>query len=86
MFQGPLVRMEAVLGVAVRDGCTTCPLGTQSSLRRDALRRVLAASPTAARQAEIADRHVAVRGHTVHLATGRVSRDGDPVDIAVPTA
>ncbi|WP_329569318.1 DUF4132 domain-containing protein [Streptomyces sp. NBC_01361] len=60
------------------------PLGTQSRLRRDALRRVLAASPTGA-QVEVADRHVTVRGHTVHLATGRVSRDGDPVDIAVPT-
>uniref|UniRef100_UPI00355908AD DUF4132 domain-containing protein n=1 Tax=Streptomyces sp. KL116D TaxID=3045152 RepID=UPI00355908AD len=56
------------------------PLGEQARLRRAALRRILAATPGA----EVADRHVTVHGHTVHLATGRVSRGGEPVDIAVP--
>ncbi|MYW64171.1 hypothetical protein GTY65_08805 [Streptomyces sp. SID8379] len=48
--------------------------------RWERLRRILADADGVA----VADRHLTVRGHTVHLATGRVSRHGEPVDIDVP--
>ncbi|MBO1335480.1 DUF4132 domain-containing protein [Streptomyces sp. VRA16 Mangrove soil] len=56
------------------------PLGAQARMRRDALRRILAGTEGV----HVADRHLTVGDHTVHLATGRVSRDGEPVEIALP--
>ncbi|MFE6891100.1 DUF4132 domain-containing protein [Streptomyces sp. NPDC057694] len=56
------------------------PLGGQARLRRAALRRIL----DGVDGVSVADRHLTVREHTVHLATGRVSRAGEPVDIDVP--
>lgn len=31
------------------------------------------------------DRHLHLDGYDIHLATGRVTREGDPVDIDLPT-
>ena len=51
--------------------------------RRTILRHVLADLPAQDRTRLTVDaRHVVVGEHRVHLTTGRVTRDGDPVDLA----
>ena len=51
--------------------------------RRTILRHVLAELPAQDRARVTVDaRHVVVGEHRVHLTTGRVTRDGDPVDLA----
>ncbi|MFB6440008.1 DUF4132 domain-containing protein [Streptomyces sp. NPDC056411] len=60
------------------------PLGRTARLRRAALRRILADQITAGR-IELGDRQLRLDGYAVHLATGRVTRDGDPVAIDLPT-
>ncbi|MFE1171442.1 DUF4132 domain-containing protein [Streptomyces sp. NPDC058773] len=59
------------------------PLGRTARLRRAALRRVLAAHIASGR-IELGDRHLHLNGYDIHLATGRVTREGDPVDLAPP--
>ncbi|MGW8557563.1 DUF4132 domain-containing protein [Streptomyces tubercidicus] len=51
---------------------------------RAALRRILA-EHIASGRIELGDRHLHLDGYDIHLATGRVTREGDPVDIAPPT-
>ncbi|BCK73785.1 hypothetical protein Srufu_077380 [Streptomyces libani subsp. rufus] len=60
------------------------PLGRTGRLRRAALRRVLA-THIASGRIELGDRHLRLDGYDIHLATGRVTREGDPVDLALPT-
>ncbi|QIK10670.1 DUF4132 domain-containing protein [Streptomyces sp. ID38640] len=60
------------------------PLGRTARLRRAALRRVLA-EHIASGRIELGDRHLHLDGYDIHLATGRVTREGDPVDIDLPT-
>ncbi|MFC5249235.1 DUF4132 domain-containing protein [Streptomyces nigrescens] len=60
------------------------PLGRTARLRRTALRRVLA-EHIASGRLELGDRHLHLDGYDIHLATGRVTREGDPVDIELPT-
>ncbi|MFH9243948.1 DUF4132 domain-containing protein [Streptomyces lydicus] len=60
------------------------PLGRTAQLRRAALRRILADHLTSGRM-ELDDRHLRLDGHDIHLATGRVTRSGDPVEITLPT-
>lgn len=60
----------------------TSPGGVLAT-RRTILRHVLAELPAQDRARVTVDaRHVVVGEHRVHLTTGRVSRDGDPVDLA----
>ncbi|MGY5130062.1 DUF4132 domain-containing protein [Streptomyces nigrescens] len=60
------------------------PLGRTARLRRAALRRVLAGHIASGR-IELGDRHLHLDGYDIHLATGRVTQEGDPVDIDLPT-
>ncbi|MFI9047373.1 DUF4132 domain-containing protein [Streptomyces sp. NPDC053427] len=59
------------------------PLGRTARLRRAALQRILAPHISSGRVA-LGNRHVHLDGYAIHLATGRVTRDGDPVDISLP--
>ncbi|ARF53125.1 hypothetical protein B1H19_02070 [Streptomyces gilvosporeus] len=59
------------------------PLGQTAQLRREALHRIFAGHLSSGR-VEFGARHLRLDGYAIHLATGRVTRDGDPVDIAVP--
>lgn len=61
------------------------PLGQGARMRREALRRILAAQIASGR-VELGDRQLVLDGrYAIHLATGRVTRDGDPVEISPPT-
>ncbi|WP_330476856.1 hypothetical protein OG301_01105 [Streptomyces platensis] len=60
------------------------PLGRTGRLRRAALRRVLA-THIASGRIELGDRRLRLDGYDIHLATGRVTREGEPVDLALPT-
>lgn len=60
------------------------PLGRTGRLRRAALRRVLA-THIASGRVELGDRRLRLDGYDIHLATGRVTREGEPVDLALPT-
>ncbi|WP_030409892.1 DUF4132 domain-containing protein [Streptomyces sp. NRRL S-1448] len=61
------------------------PLGEGARMRREALRRILAAQIASGR-VELGARQLLLDGrYAVHLATGRVTRDGDPVEITLPT-
>lgn len=61
------------------------PLGEGARMRREALRRILAAQIASGR-VELGARQLLLDGrYAVHLATGRVTRDGDPVEISLPT-
>ncbi|MFH8680997.1 DUF4132 domain-containing protein [Streptomyces lydicus] len=60
------------------------PLGRTAQLRRAALRRILADHLASGRM-ELDERHLRLDGHDIHLATGRVTRSGDPVEITLPT-
>ncbi|MGW2628963.1 DUF4132 domain-containing protein [Streptomyces chattanoogensis] len=59
------------------------PLRQTARLRREALQRIFADHISAGR-VEFGPRHLHLHGHDIHLATGRVTRDGDPVDISLP--
>ncbi|MEU8784407.1 DUF4132 domain-containing protein [Streptomyces sp. NPDC048637] len=59
------------------------PLGRTARLRRAALRRVLAGHIASGR-IELGDRHLHLDDYDIHLATGRVTQEGDPVDIVLP--
>lgn len=54
-----------------------------AALRREALERVLTDLVTRG-VVTIKARHVTVSGHAVHLATARVTRNGDPVTLELP--
>ncbi|MFD8542293.1 DUF4132 domain-containing protein [Streptomyces sp. NPDC059649] len=61
------------------------PLGEGARMRREALRRILAAQIASGR-VELGERQLLLDGrYAIHLATGRVTRDGDPVEISPPT-
>ncbi|MEE4418212.1 DUF4132 domain-containing protein [Streptomyces bugieae] len=61
------------------------PLGEGARMRREALRRILAAQIASGR-VELGARQLLLDGrYAIHLATGRVTRDGDPVEISLPT-
>ncbi|GAB7035589.1 DUF4132 domain-containing protein [Streptomyces sp. NPDC021749] len=61
------------------------PLGEGARMRREALRRILAAQIATGR-VELGERRLLLDGrYGIHLATGRVTRDGDPVEISLPT-
>ncbi|AJT61827.3 hypothetical protein T261_0135 [Streptomyces lydicus] len=59
------------------------PLRQTARLRREALQRIFAGHISSGR-VEFGPRHLRLHGHDIHLATGRVTRDGDPVDIGLP--
>ncbi|KPC59869.1 hypothetical protein ADL29_32580 [Streptomyces chattanoogensis] len=59
------------------------PLRQTARLRREALQRIFAGHISSGR-VEFGPRHLRLNGHDIHLATGRVTRDGDPVDIVLP--
>ncbi|REK87114.1 DUF4132 domain-containing protein [Streptomyces inhibens] len=65
------------------DRLYTLPLGRTARLRREAVRRILA-EHLASGRIELGDRQLRLDGYDIHLATGRVTRDGDPVDISLP--
>lgn len=54
--------------------------GHSADVRREVLRRLYARSP----DVSVGARHVAVAGHKIHIATARVTRDGDPVIVEQP--
>ncbi|KVH71591.1 hypothetical protein WJ42_02575 [Burkholderia cepacia] len=58
------------------------PLGTMARHRRHVLSLVFA-GPVAQGKMTIDERHVRVGAWSVHCATGRVMRDGEPVDAAI---
>jgi hypothetical protein len=58
------------------------PLGEQARTRRDALRLVLTDVPGVT----FGTRHVHVGPYAVHLVTARVTRDGAPIPVDLPTA
>ncbi|WP_153457030.1 DUF4132 domain-containing protein [Streptomyces smaragdinus] len=58
------------------------PLTDMSRLRHDTLTRVLSPHIEAGR-VTLSDHHVHVGNHAVHVATGRVTRDGEQVDVPV---
>lgn len=60
------------------------PLGRTARLRREALCRILA-DHIASGRIELGDRQLRMDGYDIHLATGRVTRGGDPVDFVLPT-
>jgi hypothetical protein len=57
------------------------PVGQSADMRREVLRRVYAE----ASDISVAARHVEARGHKIHIATARVTRDGEPVHLEPPT-
>jgi hypothetical protein len=59
------------------------PLGEMARTRRAALERVLGDLVDEGRVV-LGERHVRVGAYAVHLATGRVTRDGEPVALDVP--
>ncbi|MEV6106708.1 DUF4132 domain-containing protein [Streptomyces sp. NPDC051940] len=59
------------------------PLTQTTRVRREALARVLAPHISAGR-IEVTDRQVRVAGHDVHLATGRVTKDGEQAEVGLP--
>ena len=56
------------------------PLGQRAEMRKAAARRVLVGRPDMNRLTFDA-RHLRIGRYAIHLATGRVTRDGDPVEI-----
>lgn len=54
--------------------------GHSADVRREVLRRLYARTP----DLTVGARHVAVTGHKIHIATARVTRDGDPVIVEQP--
>ena len=57
------------------------PVGQSADMRREVLRRVYAKMS----DISVAARHIETRGHKIHIATARVTRDGEPVDLELPT-
>ncbi|MEU9125335.1 DUF4132 domain-containing protein [Streptomyces sp. NPDC048506] len=60
------------------------PLGRTARIRRAALRRILA-DHLASGRIDVGDRHLRMDGYAIHLATGRVTCGGDPVEVDLPT-
>ena len=59
------------------------PLGPMAEMRRDALERVLTGRD-GMEELQFDDRHLRLGAYAIHLATGRVTCDGDPVRIEMP--
>jgi hypothetical protein len=59
------------------------PLGETARMRREAVEAVLA-DQVAAGRVVVEPRQVRVGSHAVHLATARVTRDGEPVELDLP--
>lgn len=70
-------------------GASSLPAASSSpadmlQMRRQILRRILARHVAEGTLA-IEDRHLKVGAHAIHLTTGRITRDGVPVEISRPT-
>jgi hypothetical protein len=68
-------------GIYVPPDPVVVPVGQSADLRREVLRRVYAEASDVSVEA----RHVETRGHKIHIATARVTRDGEPVHLELPT-
>lgn len=60
------------------------PLGAMAEMRKRAVERVLSGRPDMSRL-EFGPRHLRLGSYAIHLATSRVTRDGDPVTIDLPS-
>ena len=58
------------------------PVGQSADIRREVLRRLYAR----ASDVSVAARHVEALGYKIHIATARVTRNGEPVELALPMA
>ena len=69
-------------GVYVPPDPVVVPVGQSADMRREVLRRLYARDSP---DVSVAARHVETLGHKIHIATARVTRNGEPVELELPT-